>query len=206
MVFWCVDPNCESRKTKSAFYIPRDECFDKTKMSDFMADGLRSMTHSASSKTMTVLTRKAEFDSVEEIKKLFAPKGKDVGGLNNTLPKKANVATHEQHPLVFLDEVLKPDGQKENNPLRYPMPKILQSAFLSSKFSLTTQELVHVCTWSSCTLFLQEVFFCDCRRLDDVATDCCRVSQPTIRRGERTTSLPGSFWRVLTPLSFRTSR
>ena len=48
-------------------------------MSDFMADGLRSMTHSASSKTSVLRTRKTEFDSVEEIKKLFAPNDKDVG-------------------------------------------------------------------------------------------------------------------------------
>lgn len=154
--FFPVDPNCESRKTKSAFYIPRDECFDKTKMSDFMADGLRSMTHSASSKTSVLLTRKTEFDSVEEIKKLFAPKDKDVGGLNNTLPKKANVSSRDQQPLVFLEEVLKPDGQKQNNPLLYPMPKILQSEFKYPHFRLRVRKQ-YMCVHMELTLFLEGV-------------------------------------------------
>jgi hypothetical protein len=128
MIF-CVDSKYETRKTKKPFYIPRDECFERKKMDDFMADGLRSIVHSASSKISIQVTRKSEFDTVEEIKKLFAPKGKKVGGINNVLPHKTNVPTANQHPLVFLSEVLRPDGQSAD-PLLYPLPQILQGTFL----------------------------------------------------------------------------
>lgn len=65
-----------------------------------------------------------------------------------------------------------------------------------------------MCVHMKLTLFLEEVFLLSAiaRGCDEVATDCCLVSQATIRRGEETTSLPGSFWQVLTLLSFRTSR
>ena len=76
-------------------------------------------------KASVLLTGRSEFESVEEIKTLFAPKGKDVGGLNNVLPTKADVPECDQDPLVFLNEVLKPNGQVVN-PLVYPLPRILQ--------------------------------------------------------------------------------
>ena len=120
----CVDPNTESRKSKGAFYIPRDECFDRTKMSDFMADGFRSIVHSTKSSMNTLLTRKSEFDSIKEIKTLFAKKGHDIGGINNVLPDMADVPHCDQHPLVFLEEVLRPDG-KTAHPLLYPLPQVL---------------------------------------------------------------------------------
>jgi len=120
------NPKYETRKTKKPFYIPRDECFERKKMDDFMADGLRSIVHSASSKISVQVTRKSEFDTVEEIKKLFANKGKKVGGINNVLPHKTDVPTRNQHPLVFLSEVLRPDGQSAD-PLLYPLPRILQA-------------------------------------------------------------------------------
>jgi lipoxygenase/linoleate 9S-lipoxygenase len=131
MIF-CVDPKYETRKTKKPFYIPRDECFERKKMDDFMADGLRSIVHSASSKISVQVTRKSEFDTVEEIKKLFANKGKKVGGINNVLPHKTDVPTRNQHPLVFLSEVLRPDGQSAD-PLLYPLPRILQGLFSFSR-------------------------------------------------------------------------
>jgi lipoxygenase/linoleate 9S-lipoxygenase len=131
MIF-CVDPKYETRKTKKPFYIPRDECFERKKMDDFMADGLRSIVHSASSKISVQVTRKSEFDTVEEIKKLFAAKGKKVGGINNVLPHKTNLPTGNQHPLVFLNEVLRGDFQSAD-PLLYPLPQILQGTFSFSR-------------------------------------------------------------------------
>jgi hypothetical protein len=132
MIF-CVDPKYETRKTKKPFYIPRDECFERKKMDDFMADGLRSIVHSASSKISVQVTRKSEFNTVEEIKKLFAAKGKKVGGINNVLPHKTNLPTGNQHPLVFLNEVLTGDFQSAD-PLLYPLPQILHGMlFLSRK-------------------------------------------------------------------------
>jgi lipoxygenase len=120
------NPKYETRKTKKPFYIPRDECFERKKMDDFMADGLRSIVHSASSKISAQVTRKSEFNTVEEIKKLFAAKGKKVGGINNVLPHKTNVPTGDQHPLVFLNEVLTGDFQSAE-PLLYPLPQILHA-------------------------------------------------------------------------------
>ncbi|CAK9205124.1 unnamed protein product [Sphagnum troendelagicum] len=120
------NPKYETRKTKKPFYIPRDECFERKKMDDFMADGLRSIVHSASSKISVQVTRKSEFNTVEEIKKLFAAKGKKVGGINNVLPHKTNVPTGNQHPLVFLHEVLTGDFQSAD-PLLYPLPQILHA-------------------------------------------------------------------------------
>ena len=119
-----VDAKYESRST-TPFYIPRDECFDRIKNSDFKASGLLSLVSSAVPKASVLLTGRSEFESVEEIKTLFAPKGKDVGGLNNVLPTKADVPNCDQDPLVFLNEVLKPNGQAVN-PLVYPLPRILQ--------------------------------------------------------------------------------
>jgi hypothetical protein len=123
-----VDPKYETRKTKKAFYIPRDECFERTKMGDFMADGLRSIVHSTTSKISLQLRRKSEFDSIEEIKKLYSAKGKKVGRINNVLPDKTNVLARNQQSLVFLNEVLRPDGQPVD-PLLYPLPRILQGSF-----------------------------------------------------------------------------
>jgi hypothetical protein len=122
--FVVVDAKYESRSTMP-FYIPRDECFDRIKNSDFKATGLLSLVSSAVPKAGVLLTGKSEFESVEEIKTLFAPKGKDIGGLNNVLPTKADVPECDQDPLIFLNEVLKPNGQAVN-PLVYPLPRILQ--------------------------------------------------------------------------------
>jgi lipoxygenase len=122
------NPKYETRKTKRPFYIPRDECFERTKMGDFMADGVRSIVHSATSKISLQLRRKSEFDSIEEIKKLYRVKGKKVGRINNVLPDKTNVPARNQQSLVFLNEVLRPDGQPVD-PLLYPLPRILQGSF-----------------------------------------------------------------------------
>jgi lipoxygenase/linoleate 9S-lipoxygenase len=97
-------------------------------MGDFMADGLRSIVHSATSKFSLQLTRKTEFDSIEEIKKLYSVKGKKVGRINNVLADKTNVPARNQQSLVFLNEVLRPDGQPVD-PLLYPLPRILQGSF-----------------------------------------------------------------------------
>ncbi|KAG0604154.1 hypothetical protein M758_10G149300 [Ceratodon purpureus] len=123
------EKNYESRDVGGplgAFYIPRDECFDRSKMSDFRADGVRSIGHSVASKVIGAVTQKKEFDSIAEIKRLYAKKGEKVGGLNNVLPDEPDLPKEEQHPLVFLQEVLTPDG-KTAHPLKYPLPQLLQS-------------------------------------------------------------------------------
>jgi hypothetical protein len=99
-------------------------------MSDFMADGFRSIGHSVASKVSSLLTKKTEFDSLKEIKTLFAKKGHDVGGINNVLPEMADVPKDDQHPLVFLEEVMRPDG-KAAHPLLYPLPQVLQGRHTS---------------------------------------------------------------------------
>jgi hypothetical protein len=46
--------------------------------------------------------------------------------LNHVLPSKADVDKKEQSPLVFLEELMNPDGEK-NTPLQYPLPMILHT-------------------------------------------------------------------------------
>lgn len=119
-----------SKKNKDAesldnedFYIPRDEYFDRIKSSDFKADGVRSIVHGAVSQVQIRLGINTEFDTVEEIKRLFVKNG--TAGLNNVLPDAEDIESEEQFPLVFLKEVIKPDG-KLNTPTLYPVPRLLQ--------------------------------------------------------------------------------
>jgi hypothetical protein len=116
----------ESRKGLATFYIPRDEQFERIKMSDFKADGVRSKGHALTSKVKSAITRQQDFESIDAIRKLFAPKGKDLGGLDNILPDKENVGKQNQFPLVFLEELINPDGSP-NAPLQYPLPMILHT-------------------------------------------------------------------------------
>jgi lipoxygenase len=119
-------PKTESRNV-SSFYIPRDERFDYIKFSDNKADLVRASAHAIPSKIAAKFSKKTSFESIEEVKKLYAPKGKHVGGINNVLPKKADVSTSDQHPLVFLNELTAPTAVGEkNNILLFPLPQILQ--------------------------------------------------------------------------------
>lgn len=122
----CTGPKTESRNV-SSFYIPRDERFDYIKFSDNKADLVRASAHAIPSKIAAKFSKKTSFESIEEVKKLYAPKGKHVGGINNVLPKKADVSTSDQHPLVFLNELTAPTAVGEkNNILLFPLPQILQ--------------------------------------------------------------------------------
>ncbi|KAG0603020.1 hypothetical protein M758_10G059600 [Ceratodon purpureus] len=118
------NPAYESRKGVATFYIPRDECFERAKMSDFKADGMRSKGHALTSKVKSLLTKKKDFESIAAIKELYAPKGKDLGGMNNVLPEMSDIPKSEQQPLIFLEELINPDGER-NTPLKYPLPMIL---------------------------------------------------------------------------------
>jgi len=122
--FLDADPGTESRGNGD-FYIPRDECFDRNKMADFKADGARSIGHSLQAKAIARLPGLGEFNSIAEIKRLFVKKGQDAGGLNNVLADAPDVEQEGQFPLVFLQELVKPDGEL-NTPTLYPIPKILQ--------------------------------------------------------------------------------
>ena len=97
-------------------------------MSDFKADGMRSKGHALTSKVKSLLTKKKDFESIAAIKELYAPKGKDLGGMNNVLPEMSDIPKSEQQPLIFLEELINPDGER-NTPLKYPLPMILHGAF-----------------------------------------------------------------------------
>lgn len=128
-MWFCAGTNYEVRKGLASFYISRDEEFERVKMSDFKADTVRSKGHAISTKLMSMITKKMDFDNFEAIRKLYAPKGKDLGGLDNLLPDKENVGKKDQFPLVFLEELVNPDGQK-NAPLQYALPQILHGMLL----------------------------------------------------------------------------
>lgn len=112
-------------------YIPTDERFDHVKLSDNKADMVRAAGHAISSKIQAKLSKKTSFESIEEVKKLYAPKGKFAGGINNVLPAKADVSTRDQQPLVFLKELTakRNDGEK-NNILLFPIPQIIQGKLI----------------------------------------------------------------------------
>jgi hypothetical protein len=105
------------------YYVPRDEAFERGKNSDFLADTIRSKGHQLIPKYSAKI--KPDFDSVDEIKRLYAPRGSDLGGLNNMLADDVNVPKEQQQPFVFLQELVRPDGQW-NTPFQYPLPGILQ--------------------------------------------------------------------------------
>lgn len=115
-------------------YIPTDERFDHVKLSDNKADMVRAAGHAISSKIQAKLSKKTSFESIEEVKKLYAPKGKFDGGINNVLPTKADVSTRDQQPLVFLKELTakRNDGEK-NNILLFPIPQIIQGKLILDK-------------------------------------------------------------------------
>ncbi|KAG0566641.1 hypothetical protein KC19_7G078500 [Ceratodon purpureus] len=119
-----TSPDCESRRSKP-FYVPSDERFDHVKLSDNKADMVRAGGHAISSKIEAKLMRKADFDSIEEIWKLYAPKEKDI---KNVLPGKVDIEYRDQHSLAFVQELTarRADGEK-NHPLRFALPQVLQA-------------------------------------------------------------------------------
>ncbi|KAG0560102.1 hypothetical protein KC19_10G154500 [Ceratodon purpureus] len=122
------DPKTETRyqNVYGEFYVPSDERFDYVKMSDNKADLAKAGGHIAQTKLQVKVLKKASFESIADVKKLFAPKG-ETSGLNNVLPDKADVPAKDQHPLRFLNELTaqRADGQKPNA-FRFPIPQILK--------------------------------------------------------------------------------
>ena len=92
-------------------------------MSDFRADGARSIGHSLESQLSSKFLGKTEFHSEADIKKLFV---KNHPG--NILAVAQHDEDEDHHPLVFLQELIKPDG-KFNTPTRYSVPRVLQRKF-----------------------------------------------------------------------------
>lgn len=130
MVFLLLlDPKTEKRYTNEygVFYVPSDERFDYVKMSDNKADLAKAGGHIAQTKIEAKFFNKTNFESIADVKKLFAPKG-EITGLNNVLPDKVDVAVKDQHPLRFLNELTakRADGQKAKA-FRFPIPQILKS-------------------------------------------------------------------------------
>lgn len=96
-------------------------------MSDFLADGARTVV---TQKLTSIFSGKPEFGSVEDIMKLYVKKGQNTAGINNLLPDDVpNVDEQEQFPLVFLEQVLRPDG-KGLNLTEFPLPRVLQCKLL----------------------------------------------------------------------------
>ena len=128
------------------YYVPRDEAFERVKNSDFLADTIRSKGHQLIPKYSAKI--KPDFDSVDEIKRLYAPRGSDLGGLNNMLANDVNVLKEQHQPFVFLQELVRPDGQW-NTPFQYPLPGILQGLpSLHSIAILVTLLYKLPCSWS----------------------------------------------------------
>ena len=93
---------------------------------------VRAGGHAISSKIEAKLMRKADFDSIEEIWKLYAPKEKDI---KNVLPGKVDIEYRDQHSLAFVQELTarRADGEK-NHPLRFALPQVLQGTIFLKFF------------------------------------------------------------------------
>ncbi|EFJ33747.1 lipoxygenase [Selaginella moellendorffii] len=99
------------------FYIPSDERFGSVKNSDFLADGLKALTHSVLPALESIITFDQTFDSLKEIKDLY-DHGFDISELV-TSPVRGM-----QTPLEFFNEFTADTGNTSY--MKYPLPQILK--------------------------------------------------------------------------------
>ncbi|XP_021742501.1 probable linoleate 9S-lipoxygenase 5 [Chenopodium quinoa] len=115
-----TDPNIESRlpliRGKDV-YIPRDEKFGHIKLSDFLADTVKSITHGVVGLVDAVLDKTPkEFDTFQDVLDMYE------GGIK--LPDSPFVEKiRENLPSEFLKTLVRNDGAHF---LKYPMPDIIK--------------------------------------------------------------------------------
>ena len=123
-----ADPESESKgELLDLYYIPRDEKFDQVKWSDFAAESVRGGTHSLIGALESDPVFEKEFESFDDIRKLYAKKGTNVDVPINLAPKSAAGANDkflipgQPQPLTFVHEWLFPTGP-DTTLLKYPWP------------------------------------------------------------------------------------
>ncbi|CAJ1955468.1 unnamed protein product [Sphenostylis stenocarpa] len=107
------DPNSESRSAD--IYLPRDEAFGHLKSSDFLADGLKSVSQNFLPALQTAFDLNFtpnEFDSFDEVHGLYS------GGLKLPTDVLSKIS-----PIPVLKEIFRTDGEQT---LKFPPPKVIQ--------------------------------------------------------------------------------
>lgn len=114
------DPNTESRLPLLSldFYVPSDERFDQVKLSDFLADALKSVGQVLLPEIASLFDRTPkEFDTFQDVLNLYE------GG--NSLPSGANLKEiRDCIPWEILKELLRSDGERF---LKLPMPDVIKA-------------------------------------------------------------------------------
>lgn len=76
----CADSEFESPDAFNAYYVPRDESFNPIKMRDQGGDAARATKH-AQNAAGAIPVRGSSFDTIESIKRAYAPEGVTRGPL-----------------------------------------------------------------------------------------------------------------------------
>jgi lipoxygenase len=110
-------------------YIPRDEAFAQYKNDDFVANTIRAALESVTSKALMSLAAAMEineavnFESFEQIFKMYAPKGA-IKGLENLQPEGSD--NFISHPLEFIRTFFnRPEPGGDPSSVLYPLPGVV---------------------------------------------------------------------------------
>ncbi|PSR85368.1 Linoleate 9S-lipoxygenase [Actinidia chinensis var. chinensis] len=114
-----ADPNTESRLPLLSldFYVPRDERFSQAKMSDFLADALKSIGQILLPEIASLFDRTPnEFDTFQNVLNLYE------GGIKlpNAVP---HCEIRDCIPWEMLKELVRSDGERF---LKFPMPDVIK--------------------------------------------------------------------------------
>lgn len=119
------DPSSESKGPLLEFYyIPRDEKFDQVKFSDSIAESVRGAQHNLIPALQSAADK--EFESLEQIKGLYAKQGAKLDVPNNLAPNAGDSekSTTQLQPLTFVHEYFFPTGP-DTAFLTYPLPDVI---------------------------------------------------------------------------------
>lgn len=100
-------------------YVPRDERFGHLKLSDFLANALKSIVQVVKPELESLFdSTPNEFDSFEDVFKLYE------GGIE--VPEGILKNIRDKIPAELLKEILRTDGERF---LKLPVPKVIEGMF-----------------------------------------------------------------------------
>jgi len=122
---YLADAKIESRLNLAMsldIYVPRDERFGHLKLSDFLANALKSIVQVIKPELESLFdSTPDEFDSFEDVFKLYE------GGIK--VPESILKNVRDKIPAELLKEILRTDGERL---LKFPVPQVIKGIFLSS--------------------------------------------------------------------------
>ena len=100
-------------------YVPRDEKFGHLKLSDFLANALKSIAQIVKPELESLFDSiPEEFDSFEDVFKLYE------GGIK--VPESILKNIRDKIPAEMLKEILRTDGERF---LKFPVPQVIKGIF-----------------------------------------------------------------------------